>query len=381
MDDLTLTPVTPTPPGSLTLKHELVEAADGYRLSPVVADGVVQPGKYAHTWDGDATQHRFAAGHAPYTVEALAVIARGIYPAGEGTTRFAYPGQLRSTIAQCKDGDSVIAVGGIHPATTLDRSFSITKRVSIGCDSTSLVRGLNTGGQRGYRFLPVGHEYAFHSQVPVSLGDVNATPFYAAGDCDVIVGGLLEGGYDGVKQYCSGGGGLVVLDGVIAQGNGGDCCHVNGAKYFEARNYFGRNPIDDGREHHDGLQVEYADHVKLGPNFLVTWRVMPRRDEPNNGLMLQGETGSGIGLLEIDGVTVDGWWGGRGFQLTAAKRAIVRNLVVRDSGDGRPYPGPGSPPITLAGVKGAGMVYDLYGVDKSQVYENNQYAQITYHPA
>lgn len=377
MVDLPLTKISETAT-TITLGWTPITCL-GYVL---YADGV----RKSNSWDPSKSSWKTNKAK-EIKVVAVQTIAEGVYPpvVPPPNLKFAQPGQLLSVINGASPGDTVVAVGGTHPKLTLTKSFPITgPRVTVGCDSSSLVQGVNVAGQKGYRFAPVGDPYSFHSKIPVELVDYNITPFYASGDCDVIVGGLLEGGYDGVKVYGSQSAfmGVIVLDGVTAEGNGGDCCHVNGAKSFIARNYVGRNPADAGAEHHDGLQIERAQFAHIGPNVDITWPVTPRRDEPNNGMLLQGELSNGPGILEleIDGVTIHQWWGGRGFQLTSAKKATVRNLSVVDCGNGKPYPGPGSPPITLGGVQGAGMVYDLYGVSQSQVYMNNSYATVNFHP-
>jgi hypothetical protein len=63
---------------TVTLGHDPVDC-DGFRLQPIVKNGVRQEGKWAHTWDGTRTEHKFAAGHPPYIVEALTVSGRGVY--------------------------------------------------------------------------------------------------------------------------------------------------------------------------------------------------------------------------------------------------------------------------------------------------------------
>jgi hypothetical protein len=63
---------------TITVGHDPVDC-DGFRLRPVVKNGVVQEGKWAHTWDGTRTEHKFAAGHPPYIVEAFTVSDRGVY--------------------------------------------------------------------------------------------------------------------------------------------------------------------------------------------------------------------------------------------------------------------------------------------------------------
>lgn len=67
----------------ITLEHDPVPGAAGFRISPVVKAGVVQEGKWAHTFDGDRTQHTFAAGFPPYRVEALSVLDAGVYTGDE----------------------------------------------------------------------------------------------------------------------------------------------------------------------------------------------------------------------------------------------------------------------------------------------------------
>jgi hypothetical protein len=369
MTDLLLTKTAETAT-TITLSWTPPPGAAGYIF---YADGK----KVSSTLDGKRSSVKFgkvASGN--YEVDALAVTAVGHYPAvTPPNVKFVQPGSMPAAVTAAIAGDTLVAVGGVHPKLTLNRSIGLG-RVTIGCDATSWLAGVDVGGQKGWRFAPVGDPFAFHSKIPVELVDYNVTPFYASGACDVIVGGLLEGGYDGIKQY---GRGTVVVDGAIAQGNGGDCCHVNGAVSIIFRNYVGRDPVDAGAEHHDGIQVQYADYVHIGPGVDISWPVTPRRDEPNNGMFLNGETSTGIGLIEIDGATIHDWWGGRGFQLLAARRATIRNLQVVNCGDGNPFPGPGSPPITLGGVQGAGMVYDLYGVDQSLVYMNNNYATVNFH--
>lgn len=66
--------------GKLILEHDPVPDAIGFRLSPVVKNGAVQPGRWAHTWDGSVTRHTFASGFPPYTVEALLAGDRGVWP-------------------------------------------------------------------------------------------------------------------------------------------------------------------------------------------------------------------------------------------------------------------------------------------------------------
>lgn len=65
---------------TVVLEHDAVPGAIGYRLAPVVRSGAVVAGKWAHTWDGSATRHRFASGFPPYTVEALSAGDTGVYP-------------------------------------------------------------------------------------------------------------------------------------------------------------------------------------------------------------------------------------------------------------------------------------------------------------
>lgn len=64
----------------LVLGHDPVPGAIGFRIGPVVEDGVVKEGQWAHTWDGTQTSHTFAPGHEPYTVEALMAGPKGSYP-------------------------------------------------------------------------------------------------------------------------------------------------------------------------------------------------------------------------------------------------------------------------------------------------------------
>jgi len=79
MTDLPLHAVSETA-RTITLGHDPVPDAIGFRLSPVVKAGVVQEGKWAHSWDGAATQHKFSPGHEPYRVQALMLGVEGVYP-------------------------------------------------------------------------------------------------------------------------------------------------------------------------------------------------------------------------------------------------------------------------------------------------------------
>lgn len=65
---------------TIVLEHDAVPGAAGFRVAPMVKDGAVLPGKWAHTWDGSATRHKFASGFPPYTVEALMAGDKGVYP-------------------------------------------------------------------------------------------------------------------------------------------------------------------------------------------------------------------------------------------------------------------------------------------------------------
>jgi len=78
MTDLPLHAVSETAT-TITLGHDPVPDAIGFRISPVVKAGVVQEGKWAHSWDGAATQHKFSPGHEPYRVQALMLGVEGVY--------------------------------------------------------------------------------------------------------------------------------------------------------------------------------------------------------------------------------------------------------------------------------------------------------------
>lgn len=84
MANLELTPVAGAPAGKVDYEHDPVPGAIGFRIQPVVKGGVVQPGKWAHTWDGTATRHRFAAGFPPYRVQSLMLGPEGMYPPPSG---------------------------------------------------------------------------------------------------------------------------------------------------------------------------------------------------------------------------------------------------------------------------------------------------------
>lgn len=268
-------------------------------------------------------------------------------------TRQAQPGQVVRVIAESKPGDTVVAFGA-QPKLILDRDVP-GGQVTIRSAAGSSFAGIDTNGHSGYDFEGVT------SVVPVELADYDKPAFYLDGASSRITlggGSVIRGGYDGIKQYGHGAGN--VIDGVDVSGVGGDLIHVNGAVDLTIRNASLHDPVDQGQEHHDGIQVQAVDGLRVGPGVEISWPVTPRRDSPDNGVIVNCPAGACKGLV-FDGVSVEQWWGGRAFQLLAADDAVVRRLVVEDSGNGA-----NSPPVTVDAF--AGARYDLHGVNPSDVW-------------
>ncbi len=125
------------------------------------------------------------------------------------------------------------------------------------------------------------------------------------------------------------------------------------------------NPVNQGGEHHDGIQIEAGDNIYLGPGVYVGWQLTPRQDAPNNGLFINwgGNPSRPLRNVTVDRVTIDRWWGGRALQMGVSGKIIAPNII--DSGLG-----PASPPITCWAPKDGGKI-EFHQVLRSSVYFND----------
>lgn len=342
---------------SITLGWTPVVGAIGYKYTV--------DGKVSHTWNGATSSVKVSKSAQKVRVEALGVEDFGDYPAPvidppppTGTVRTATPGNALAQIAASSAGDTVLCTGGAHPRLVLAKDFT-NGQVTVKCDAGSWFAGIDTNGKSGYLFDQI------ESRLPVELVDYNVSPFYLRGASQRITvrASKLSGGYDGVKVY--GGSVDCTLDTVDISGVGGDCIHVNGSTNLTVTGCNLHDPVDAGNEHHDGIQAQKVDGLSI-LNTRISWPVTPRRDQPNNGVLIKSETGAGaVKRILVDGLTIDRWWGGRPFQLLAADDAVVKNLTIIDGGVGT-----ATWPVTIDAF--AGARYTLYGVDPARVWFNSQ---------
>jgi hypothetical protein len=273
-------------------------------------------------------------------------------------------------IAASAPGDTVYCRGGKQPKLTLAKSFA-APGITVKCEAGSYFEGIDTGGQSGYTFDGI------ESKVPVNVDDINVTPFYFHGTSERIrlAGAFkLSGGYDAIKVY-GGCKNCVIDDGGAASdvtGFGGDGIHLNGFTNFRIVSIRIHDPYSGPTpEHNDGIQAQAGSGLYIGPGVRLSATNGPRSDVDSAGLFINSE--GGLSDVEIDGVKIQSWQIGRGMQVLGVDgTTIIRNPVVTDCG----IPG-SSPPITL-GADNSGQRFELFGIDRADVYFNNE-AQTVWH--
>jgi hypothetical protein len=222
MTNLPLSPVSETPT-KLVLGHDPVPGAIGFRTSPVVKNGQVQPGKWAHTWDGAATQHAFAPGHEPYRVQAIMPGPEGVYPAAAPP-----PPPVAA------NGAGYMRWGGITISPNTDRFGWV---FASGGSEYQAAKALKNARVVIYKSIlsastkTDGRNYGLTGQQVLANGwamlDTSGDPIYSSSfpDCVLIDVGnpaAQQGLADAIIAWAKGIPGVdgVFLDDVVAQKNG-----------------------------------------------------------------------------------------------------------------------------------------------------------------
>lgn len=112
---------------TVTVEHDPVDVPGlvGFRLAPVVRDGAIVKGAWAHTWDTGRTRHKFASGHGPYTVQAMVSADTGTYPSPP-----APPSAAPVWNADLETGD-LSQYGGWEFGGTFDGTPNLHERVQV----------------------------------------------------------------------------------------------------------------------------------------------------------------------------------------------------------------------------------------------------------
>lgn len=218
----------------LVLEHDPVPGAVGFRTAPVVKGGVVQPGKWAHTWDGEATRHTFAPGFPPYTVEALMPGDRGIWP---GAPQPVFGGNLAKPLPLPTGTPKIIStVGQLLDARNTGGLLAINGKLTLTGEAvfTAPVAFTSYNG---------GHRDGILCARNGSAGfKINAPRAWVH---DLCLGGGL---YDGVKLADGGNAGDVDIAGCLIR----DC---------------GEQGVNAGGNATDRIFVRECDMAQLGSRY------------------------------------------------------------------------------------------------------------------
>jgi hypothetical protein len=211
---------------------------------------------------------------------------------GTGTTRDIYPGQsILSAISASSGGDTVRLHAGSYPKLTLTKSFATPLNV-VG-ENGVVIAGIVLPNVSGYKFDHIT------STVPDDRNCCDASAFYVNGLTSNIIlqNSALHGGFITLKFYSGSDNeadwahDINIHDNDIS-GTGGDLIHVDCLKDSVIEHNFIHDPgqyFTASDEHHDGIQDQASDNLKIVRNTFKADQVAPMTDGHGQAILLQTE--------------------------------------------------------------------------------------------
>jgi hypothetical protein len=217
---------------------------------------------------------------------------------GTGTTRDVYPGQsVVAAINLSSGGDTIRLHAGNYPQLTLSRSFATP--LNIVGENGVIIAGVVLPNVSGYNFDHIT------STVPDDRNCCDASAFYVNGHTGNITlqNSTLHGGFVTLKFYSGSDNesdwayNVNIHDNDIS-GTGGDLIHVDCLKDSVIEHNFIHDPgqyFAASDEHHDGIQDQASDNLKIIRNSFKADGVTPQQSQgTGQAILLQTEPDASV---------------------------------------------------------------------------------------
>lgn len=141
--------------------------------------------------------------------------------------------------------------------------------------------------------------------IPPEFSNIDVACIYVHGVSKNIHVGpsvTLVGGYVTLKVYCANNGDIdqLTIDGADISGTGGDIMHFDGSTNVHVDNVKAHGFINQGAEHHDGVQIQSGGPYYFGPGVEIDQTLA----FPNNGFFINEATATKPMLNDANGFAV-----------------------------------------------------------------------------
>jgi hypothetical protein len=297
---------------------------------------------------GGATSSQFGLTSADLTCHVRCAVTASSVPVNPppgGTVIDVFPGEWTAKYAAANAGDTLYLRGGIHNKITLDRSFAANNRVTVICESGSLVKGCDlVGSAGGYIFGAAGGAYQFYTRIQASevsnLDDISIRAFNINGPVhDVrLINTHIEGSNIAFSPYSGGSActNIELYDSLIEKA-WGDLSHPNNCNGLIIDHNIFRNPQHLTAEHHDCFQPQSTSNFEFTRNICY-WTVGAGAFSGYTGsylgqcIMLSGNAGANsTGLIANN---LFHHYNGRAINMNNSSTIRIVNNTMNLCGDG-----------------------------------------------
>jgi len=328
----TQTPPTSTTSTSATFAWTTTDATSvSCKLDGGAASACTSPTSFGSLATGTHTFAATASGSGGSATASFTWTVTAWTPSGNVLS--ATPSTVLTTIAQAAAGDTVVLQAGSYAKLVLPRSFT-TGRVTLKCDSSATIAGVDTNGQSGYTFQDC--RVAIPASTDSSVRTVeNRGPSQNITwqHCTISGGFVTWDVYGASGQWARN---IALVDSDVF-GGAGDLIHTNGVDGLRIEHNAIHDPQHLTAEHHDGWQAQYTSNAQFVRN-VVYWTsgTGAYSGETSNylgqGIMLSGNAGAVSNVYIANNLIHH--YNGRPLNMNGTSGVQIVNNTFQNSGDG-----------------------------------------------